>query len=144
MIDIRFPTALHLMLSLAFAHAEGVAQLSSSQLANGLGANPSLVRKLLAPLANAGLVHSTYGRDGGIRLARSANSIRLREIYSAVIGEKSIWTPRAVPHRCLVSSNVERYFVGLAAKADDAVLKTLEHKTLADSLAELRVLDAVG
>src|ERR1700737_4841888 len=68
MIDIRFPTALHLMLSLALAHAEGVAQLSSAQLANGLGANPSLVRKLLVPLANAGLVHATYGRDGGIRL----------------------------------------------------------------------------
>jgi Rrf2 family transcriptional regulator, repressor of oqxAB len=36
----------------------------------------------------------------------------------------------------------ERYFVGLAAKGDNAVLKTLEHKTLADSLAELRRLDA--
>jgi DNA-binding IscR family transcriptional regulator len=84
------------MLSLALAHAKGVAQLSSSQLANGLGANPSLVRKLLVPLANAGLVHATYGRDGGTRLGRSANSIRLREIYSAVIGEKSIWAPRAV------------------------------------------------
>ena len=143
MIDIRFPTALHLMLSLAFAHAEGVVQLSSSQLANGLGANPSLVRKLLVPLANAGFVHATYGRDGGLCLARPANSISLREIYSAVIGEKSIWAPRSVPHRCLVSSNVERYFVELAAKADDAVLKTLEHKTLADSLAELRVLDAL-
>jgi Rrf2 family transcriptional repressor of oqxAB len=143
MIDVRFPTALHLMLSLALAHAEGVAQLSSSQLANGLGANPSLVRKLLVPLANSGLVHATYGRDGGIRLGRSANSIRLREIYRAVIGEKCIWAPRAVPHRCLVSSNVERYFVGLAAKANDAVLKTLEHKTLANSLAELRILDAV-
>ena len=142
MIDIRFPTALHLMLSLALAHAEGVEQLSSSELANGLGANPSQVRKLLVPLANAGLVHATYGRDGGIRLGRSANSITLREIYSAVIGEKSLWAPRSVPHRCLVSSNVERYFVGLAAKADDAVLKTLEHKTLADSLAELRKLDA--
>jgi Rrf2 family transcriptional regulator, repressor of oqxAB len=142
MIDIRFPTALHLMLSLALAHAEGVAQLSSARLANGLGANPSLVRKLLVPLANAGLVHATYGRDGGIRLGRSTNSITLREIYSAVLGEKSLWVPRAVPHRCLVSSNVERYFVGLAAKADNAILKTLEHKTLADSLAELRKLDA--
>ncbi len=143
MIDVRFPTALHLMLSLAFAHAEGVAQLSSSQLANGLGANPSLVRKLLVPLANAGLVHATYGRDGGIRLGRSADSITLREIYSAVIGQKSLWAPRVVPHQCLVSSNVERYFVGLAAKADNAVLKTLEHKTLADGLAGLRILDAV-
>jgi len=142
MIDVRFPTALHLMLTLALAHAEGVAQLSSSELANGLGANPSLVRKLLVPLANAGLVHATYGRDGGIRLGRSTNSITLREIYSAVLGEKSLWVPRVVPHRCLVSSNIEQYFVGLAARADKAVLKTLEHNTLADSLAELRKLDA--
>jgi Rrf2 family transcriptional regulator, repressor of oqxAB len=141
MIDVRFPTALHLMLSLAFAHAEGVARLSSSQMANGLGANPSLVRRLLVPLANAGLVHATYGRDGGIRLGRAANSITLREIYSAVIGEKRVWAPRAVPHQCLVSSNVERYFLGLAAKADNAILKTLEHKSLADSLAELWILN---
>jgi hypothetical protein len=27
----------------------------------------------------------------------------------------------------MLSSNVERYFVDLAAKADDAVLRTLEH-----------------
>jgi Rrf2 family transcriptional regulator, repressor of oqxAB len=66
----------------------------------------------------------------------------LREIDSAVLGEKSLWAPRAVPRQCLVSSNVERYFVDLAAKADDAVLRTLEHKTLADSLSELRILDA--
>jgi hypothetical protein len=43
---------------------------------------------------------------------------------------------------CLVSSNVERYFVDLAPNADDAVLRTLEQKTLADSLSELRILDA--
>jgi Rrf2 family transcriptional repressor of oqxAB len=142
MIDVRFPTALQLMLNLALAHAEGVAQLSSTQLAGALGTNPSLVRKLLRPLAKARLVRSSFGRDGGIRLGRPAAAITLRELYSAVLGDKSLWTPREVPHQCLVSSNVERYFVGLAAKADDAVLQTLEHKTLADSLSELRILDA--
>ena len=142
MIDVRFPTALQLMLNLALAHAEGVAQLSSTQLAGALGTNPSLVRKLLSPLANAGLVRSSFGRDGGIRLGRPPDAITLREIYGAVLGEKSLWAPRAVPHQCLVSSNVERYFVDLAAEADDAVLRTLEHKTLADSLSELRILDA--
>ena len=142
MIDIRFPTALHLMLSLAFAHAEGVPQLSSSQLAVSLDANPSLVRKLLVPLASAGLVRATHGRDGGVRLGRSAEAISLGDIYNAVIGEKSLWAPRSVPHQCLVSSNVERYFVDLAAQADDAVLRTLQAKTLAGSLAEIRILDA--
>ena len=116
--------------------------MSSTQLAGALGTNPSLVRKLLSPLASAGLVRSSFGRDGGIRLSRPADAITLRGIYSAVLGEKSLWAPRAVPHQCLVSSNVERYFVDLAAKADDAVLRTLEHKTLADSLSELRSLDA--
>jgi Rrf2 family transcriptional repressor of oqxAB len=142
MIDVRFPTALQLMLNLALAHAEGVAQLSSTQLADALGTNPSLVRKLLSPLANAGLVRSSFGRDGGIRLGRPADAITLREIYITALGEKSLWAPRAVPHQCLVSSNVERYFVNLAAVADDAVLRTLEHKTLADTLSELRILDA--
>ena len=142
MIDVRFPTALQLMLNLALAHAEGVAQLTSTQLAGALGTNPSLVRKLLSPLADAGLVRSSFGRDGGIRLGRPVDAITLREIYIAVLGEKSVWTPRAVPHQCLVSSNIERYFVDLAAKADDAVLRTLEHKTLADTLSGLRILDA--
>jgi Rrf2 family transcriptional regulator, repressor of oqxAB len=142
MIDVRFPTALQLMLNLAFAHAEGIAQLSSTQLAGALGTNPSLVRKLLSPLADAGLVRSSFGRDGGIRLSRPADAITLRDVYCAVLGEESLWEPRAVPHQCLVSSNIERYFVDLAAKADDAVLQMLEHKTLADTLAELRILDA--
>jgi Rrf2 family transcriptional repressor of oqxAB len=142
MIDVRFPTALQLMLNLAFAHAEGVAQLSSTQLAGALGTNPSLVRKLLSPLANAGLVRSSFGRDGGIRLCRPADAITLRDVYCAVLGEESLWAPRAVPHQCLVSSNIERYFVDLAAKADNAVLQMLEHKTLADTLSELRILDA--
>jgi len=142
MIDVRFPTALQLMLNLAFAHAEGVAQLSSTDLAGALGTNPSLVRKLLSPLAKSGLVRSSFGRDGGIRLGRPADAITLRDVYCAVLGEKRLWTPRAVPHQCLVSSNIERYFVDLAAKADDVVLRTLEHKTLADSLSELRILDA--
>ena len=142
MIDVRFPTALQLMLNLALAHAEGIAQLSSTQLAGALGTNPSLVRKLLSPLADAGLVRSSFGRDGGIRLSRPADAITLRDVYCAVLGEKSLWEPRAVPHQCLVSSNIERYFVDLSAKADDAVLQMLEHRTLADTLSELRTLDA--
>ena len=42
------------------------------------------------PLAYAGLVDSTFGRDGRVCLCRSANSITLRDIYRAVMGEKSL------------------------------------------------------
>jgi Rrf2 family transcriptional repressor of oqxAB len=79
--------------------------------------------------------------DGGIRFSRSANSITRREMYNVVICEKSLWAPRAVPHQCFVSSNVERHFVGLAGNADNAALKALDRQDFADSLAELRILD---
>ena len=50
MIDVRFPTALQIMLSLALADRNSVSQLTSAELAKSLGANPSFVRKLLVPL----------------------------------------------------------------------------------------------
>jgi Rrf2 family transcriptional repressor of oqxAB len=131
-----------MMLSLALAEAEGVERLSSSRLANGLGANPSFVRKLILPLARHGLVDSTMGRSGGICLGRSAEAITLGDIYAAVIGDRSLWVPRKdVPHQCLVSCNVERFFLDLAAEADEAVLVTLAQRTLAGSLSELRTME---
>ena len=61
MLDIRFSSALKAMLFLAAAAEQGSPTLSSAQLAEGLGTNPSLVRKLLVPLARGGLVVSTKG-----------------------------------------------------------------------------------
>lgn len=142
MIDVRFPTALQMMLSLAFAKAEGVERLSSAQLAEGVDSNPTFVRRLLAPLIQAGLVHSAMGRDGGVSLGADAAAITLAEIYTAAMGDKKLWAVRSnIPHRCLVSSNVERFFENLAEEADAAVLRVLGARTLADALQELRTLD---
>ena len=56
-----------------------------------------------------------------------------------------IWESAILPVRIRAHGNGSiriNPVVDLAAKADDAVLRTLENKTLADSLAELRILDA--
>ena len=142
MIDVRFSTALQMLLTLALGETEGYERLSSSVLAKGLDAHPTFVRKLLQPLADAKLVDSVFGREGGVRLRRRPEEITLLDVYLAVVGDKRLWEPRIVPHRCLVSSNMERYFVGLAAEADSAIMKTLRGLTLADSLAELRAMEA--
>lgn len=143
MIDVRFPTALQMMLSLAFARAEGVERLSSAQLAEGVDSNPTFVRRLLAPLIQAGLVHSTMGRDGGVSLSMDAGAITLAEIYKATMGEKQLWAGRSdIPHRCLVSCNVERFFENLAVEVDQSVSRALEGRTLADALLELHALEA--
>ena len=143
MIDVRFPTALQMLLSLALAQAEGVERLSSADLAEGVGSNPTFVRRLLVPLMQAGLVRSAMGRDGGVSLSVDAAAITLDEIYKATMGDKRLWTGRSdIPHRCLVSCNVEQFFGSLADEVDESVVRLLGRRTLADALLELRALDA--
>ena len=87
-----------------------------AQLAEGVASNPTFVRRLLVPLIQAGLVRSTMGRDGGVGLSVDAAAITLGEIYKATMGDKRLWTGRSdIPHRCLVSCNVERFFENLAS-----------------------------
>ena len=143
MIDVRFPTTLQMMLSLALAQAEGIERLSSAQLAEGVDSNPTFVRRLLVPLIQAGLVRSAMGRDGGVSLSVDAAAITLGEIYKATLGDKRLWTGRSdIPHRCLVTCNVERFFGNLAGEVDELVVRLLDRRTLADALSELRTLDA--
>lgn len=143
MIDVRFPTALQMMLSLALAQAEGVERLSSAELAERVDSNPTFVRRLLVPLMQVGLVRSTMGRDGGVSLSVDAAAITLGEIYKATMGDKRLWSGRSdIPHRCLVSCNVEQFFGKLAYEVDESVVRLLGKRTLADTLLELRTLDA--
>ena len=143
MIDVRFPTALQIMLSLALAEHQAVPHLSSSQLAEGLGANPSFVRKLLVPLVQSNLLCSQMGKAGGVRLALPATDITLRDIYLAVVADAKIWAPRTgIPHRCLVSSNVQGYFEELIDDAQEAILAMLGQRTLLQVLTELEIRES--
>jgi Rrf2 family transcriptional repressor of oqxAB len=143
MIDVRFPTALQMMLSLALAQERGQGLLTSSQLARSLGANPSFLRKVLVPLTEAGLVEAARGNAGGVRLTREASEITLRDVYEAVSKDKPFWAPRGgVPSVCLVSSNISEYFSAVSASAQQSTLASLGESTLADGLARLHTLDA--
>jgi Rrf2 family transcriptional regulator, repressor of oqxAB len=140
LIDVRFPTALQIMLSLALADRNSISHLSSAELAKSLGANPSFVRKLLVPLVQSKLLRSQMGKAGGVRLSRPAAEINLRDIYCAVVADTKIWAPRTgIPKRCLVSSNVQGYFEELIDDAQDAILSMLGQRTLLQALTELEI-----
>ena len=143
MLDRRFPTALQMMQSLVLAERRGTPVVSSAQLSDYLAANPTLVRKLQTTLVQKGLLTSQLGRRGGVRLARSAETITLRQIFEAAVSERPLWTARPnIPHRCVVSTNFPRYFSDLVRLADGAVLDALESQTLAESFTELMALEA--
>jgi FeS assembly SUF system regulator len=62
------------------------ARLSAGQLAEETGLPAPTVQKLVSRLSSAGLLHSTRGVGGGIRLARPAAAISLADIVEAVEG----------------------------------------------------------
>jgi Rrf2 family transcriptional repressor of oqxAB len=141
MVDVRFASALQLMLMLALAQREDAGLLSSSELADGLATNPSLTRKLLAQLAAAGLIVTSMGVKGGSRLARPAREITLRDVYLAVLGERGLFAGRCdLPHRCVVTSNMEAMFRELSHELEDATLAVLAGRTLASELDRLEKL----
>jgi Rrf2 family transcriptional repressor of oqxAB len=126
------------MLSVALAAREGITTMSSSELAEGLATNPVLVRKLVVPLVAAGLLQSSRGKLGGVALARAADRISLGDIYRAVFADKKLFPQReAIPHRCLVSSNIEGLLADVESEVDEAVTHALDHRTLESCLDEM-------
>src|SRR5260221_4247629 len=75
-----FPVAVQALVVLA--ESDGLC--SSSTMAQDLHAHAVFVRRVLTHLVRANLVQAREGRDGGYRLARSAEQMTLAEVYQAV------------------------------------------------------------
>lgn len=142
MIDLRFSTALQMVLSVALADRDGF-RCTSRTLAEGLGTNASFIRKLLIPLTREGMIVAAIGKGGGLHLGRAAEQITLRDLYLAVMEDKRILVARDIPTRCRISANINEYFAEVATDAETAMLDALGRRNIADSLAELLRLDAI-
>lgn len=139
MLDYRFPTALQMVLSVAMAEEQGI-RATSALLANGIEANPSLIRKLVVPLTRSDIFVTTLGRAGAIHLARPASVISMREIYQAVTDDKKLLNSRPDVKKpcCVVSENVCWYFKALAGQAEAASMAVLEKHSIADALKKIK------
>lgn len=126
----RFAISVHILSLLAYEPEEW---LSSEFLAGSININPVLVRKELGNLRAHGLVISKEGKAGGSKLARSAESIFMSEIYDAVRQDdllgKSINAPNPA---CNVGRQINEYLGDLYAEAELALRSSLGKKSLAD------------
>lgn len=144
MIDLRFPTALQMVLSVAMAHERDVS-CTSGELAAALGANPALVRKLMVLLGRDGIIVSSPGRNGGIRLGRSPESITLLDVHRASVECKRLFASRPnVPDVCVVSRNIGRFFDDLTDEAGAQVAALLAGRSIADSLRAIHAIDGLN
>ena len=123
------------MQTLALAKRVGIGFVNSGELADGLSANRTLIRRVLGVLVDDGLLQSQRGRVGGVKLGRPAEQITLRDIYEPVTAGKRIWSGRPnLSQHCVIGANFEDFFGTLIDEADAAMLKTLAARTLHDSV----------
>ncbi len=137
MIDLRFPTALQMVLGIALADRNGI-RCTSRTLAEGLASNPSFIRKLLIPLALDGMIATTPGKGGGLHLGRPASEITLRQIYQAATAEKRLLPARQdIPCFCVISSNINDFFSEVSNDIEQSLHASLEKITVEYSLERI-------
>ena len=81
-INTKLSIASHIVLCIAFFENEGT---TSHLLAKSVRTNPSVIRKILLKLQNAGIVETT---KKGSRLIKNEEDITLLSIYEAVFTEE--------------------------------------------------------
>lgn len=129
MNNTRLSTALHILSLLA--HNEGDL-LTSDWIAGSIGINPVIVRKEISVLKKAGLVESLAGKEGGTRLAKSAQKIKLAEVYQAMNQASLLGKQNQHPNpACPVGKKINDELATLYAEAEQKILNFLGKKTLA-------------
>ena len=139
--DTRFPTALQIVVTVAVNEAAGV-RTTSPMLAAALDTNPSFVRKLVSTLTKAGILSSSDGASGGIRLARGPESIQLLELHNAILPDQTSWSTReTIPSICAVTRNIGAISDQLSERADAAIAKVLSGVSVADCIKQITELE---
>ncbi len=107
-------------------------RLSVPEIAQSLGVSANHMSKVAQRLARAGLITAQRGPQGGLQLARPADTIHLIEIHRAVEGELApndcLLGRPACPRRCILGDMVR--------SVNRTIRDYFEQTTLADIARE--------
>lgn len=140
-MNSRFAVATHIMAYLAFAHT-GNRPTNSESIAQKLGTNPVVVRRLIGSLRAADLVRTQLGAGGGASLTRCPDKISLLDILEAIeqptdpdlFALGSIEDDVCSHH---MGSCIQSSLQDIFGAAEDAMKKELAGSTLADVIAQV-------
>lgn len=128
MSNTRFATAVHIMTLLATVPQEW---LTSEWIAGSINVNPVIVRKELSELRKAGLITTRLGKDGGTRLSKSAEEIKISEIYEAVKNNEVLGKKNQKPNpACSVGKEINGHLSMLFDQTEQLVKGFLGDKSL--------------
>jgi Rrf2 family protein len=108
------------------------------QVSSELNIPPSTMGLIIRSLNRAGLVETREGAKGGIRHARSPETITVYDIFRAIEQERPIFQTQLQP-RVTGSkpTNAQQAIVTVLHDAEQALLGRLQQTTLADLLRAL-------
>ncbi len=135
-MNSRFAVAVHVLSLMAWSGEE---PLKSEQVAESVNTNAVVIRRILADLADAGLVVSQTGSLGGSRLATDPAKTTLLDVYQALEYGGVFSLHRQPPSRdCPVGVNIETVLGEVLQEVDSAVEQVLKNITIDDVVQRLR------
>jgi Rrf2 family protein len=134
----RFAVAVHILAALAVNEGKAV---RSEQLASSASTNPTVIRRILSTLAEAGITSSQLGYGGGATLAKPANQITLLEVFQ-VVEEPNIFEMHRTPpdKNCFVGRNIQQVLSRTTTKAQQALEAELSKTTIAEVAQDIQTL----
>jgi Rrf2 family protein len=125
----QFAVAVHVLTYLAGA---GDRLVGATELAASTQVTPVHVRRVLAPLREAGLLASTAGAHGGWRLLVDPADVRLDTVWRLVRGDDPVLAIHLPSPRCPVGRGIQDGLTRIDAEVARATEQTLARTTVAD------------
>ncbi|MGO1060705.1 RrF2 family transcriptional regulator [Planococcus sp. FY231025] len=121
------------------------AVLPGEAISQQLNASPTYFQKLLRKLVSAGLIASVPGAKGGFKLQKRPEEICVYDVYLAVEGQQSLYSPSGILGDMLNLETKEDscLLAGLMEEAETAWTKVMQRETialLAEKMKEQRFL----
>lgn len=115
------------------------AVLPGEAISRQLGVSPTYFQKLLRKLVSAGLITSVAGVKGGFKLQKKPEDICVFDIYQAIEGQQSLYSPSGVLGDLLALEKQERCCLlsGLMEDAESAWKAVMQKETIAGLSAKM-------
>lgn len=135
-MDTKFSVAVHVLILIS----ESPNPMNSDQMAGSVGTNASYIRKILALLKKSEIVDGHRG-IGGYSLTVAPEQLTLLQIYLAVMEKSDIHlldVHKNPNDQCIVGRHIRPALTEMFTDIEDAFVRSLERKTLADCIADIR------
>ena len=116
------------------------AVLPGEAISQQLGTSPSYSQKLMRRLVSADMIASVHGVKGGFKLKKKPQEIRVYDIYLAIEGHQSLYSPSGILDDMLDLEEEDRccLLTDLMYEAEDAWKTVLKRQTIASLAAEVQ------